>query len=135
MTTPKEAVVLYRARWQVELLFKRWKLQDRVAILKGSTTVRQMAGLWTRLLAALVWHWLIVGSVWGDPRRSLYKVCKAISNFTGRLATALVFQWELEQVLADLCAVVTKTGQRNKRSKPGTFELLNDLSLLDFRLT
>ena len=40
----------------------------------------------------------------------------------------------LPEVLADLCAVVAKTCRRNKRTKPGTFELLNDVSLLDFSL-
>jgi hypothetical protein len=44
--TPAEAAVLYRARWPVELLFKRWKSQDRVALLTGSTPARQMAGVW-----------------------------------------------------------------------------------------
>jgi Transposase DDE domain len=53
MMTPEEAVILYRARWQVELLFKRWKGQDLVAVLKGSTVVRQMVRVWSRLLAAL----------------------------------------------------------------------------------
>ena len=42
LLTPKEAAVLYRARWQVELLFKRWKSQGLVAELSGSTVVRQM---------------------------------------------------------------------------------------------
>ena len=50
--TPEEAVVLYRARWQVELLFKRWKAQDLVAVLRGATAVRQMVGVWARLSAA-----------------------------------------------------------------------------------
>src|SRR5688572_21853634 len=31
LLTPKEAIVLYRSRWQVELLFKRWKSQGLVA--------------------------------------------------------------------------------------------------------
>lgn len=132
---PQEAVVLYRARWQVELLFKRWKSQDRVALLKGSTTVRQMVGVWARLLVALVRHWLVVGSVWGDPTKSLSKVCEAVRTFAGRLATSLDCRSALERTLADLCAVVTKTCRRNKRSKPGTFELLNNVKLLDFRLT
>jgi hypothetical protein len=133
--SPEEAVVLYRARWQVELLFKRWKSQDLVAVLKGSTTDRQMARVWARLLAALVRHWLVVGSVWGDPTRSLSKVCEAVRNFVGRLAASLDRRFELERVLTDLCAAVAKTCRRNKRSKPGTFELLNDVKLLDFRLT
>ena len=133
--TPAEAVVLYRARWQVELLFKRWKGQDLVAVLKGSTVVRQMVGVWSRLLAALVQHWLVIATAWGDPTKSLSKVCEAIRPFVGRLVAALDQLFELERVLADLAAVVARTCRRNKRSKPGTFELLNDVSLLDFSLT
>jgi hypothetical protein len=133
--TPEEAVVLYRARWQVELLFKRWKSQDLVAVLTGSTVARQMVGVWSRLLAALVQHWLVIGSAWGDPTKSLSKVCEAIRSFVGRLATGLDQLSELERVLADLGAAVAKTCRRNKRSKTGTFELLNDVSLLDFCLT
>lgn len=135
LMTPEEAVILYRARWQVELLFKRWKGQDLVAVLRGSTAVRQMVGVWSRLLAALVQHWLVLASAWGDPTKSLSKVCEAIRPFVGRLAAGLDQLAELERVLADVCAVVAKTCRRNKRSKPGTFELLNDVSLLDFCLT
>jgi hypothetical protein len=133
--TPEEAVVLYRARWQVELLFKRWKSQDLVAVLRGSTVVRQMVGVWARLLAALVQHWLVIATVWGDPTKSLSKVCEAIRDFVGRLVAGLHRLTELERVLADLVATAAKTCRRNKRSKPGTFELLNDVSLLDFALT
>jgi len=135
MLTPEEVLVLYRARWQVELLFKRWKTQDLVAVLRGSTVVRQMVGVWARLLAALVQHWLVVASVWGDATKSLSKVCEAVRAFVGRLAASLDQRMELEQVLIDLCATVAKTCRRNQRSKPGTFELLNDVSLLDFELT
>lgn len=61
----REAAVLYRARWQIELLFKRWKSQGRVAELSGSTVERQMVRLWSRLLAVFVQHWLLLSSVWG----------------------------------------------------------------------
>jgi hypothetical protein len=135
LMTPEEAVVLYRARWQVELLFKRWKSQDLVAVLRGSTVARQMVGVWSRLLAALVQHWLVVASVWGDPTKSLVKVCEALRDFVGRIAAGLDRPSELARVLDDLAAALAKTCQRNKRSKPGTFELLNDVSLLDFDLT
>jgi hypothetical protein len=135
LLTPEEAVVLYRARWQVELLFKRWKSQDLVAVLRGATEVRQMVGVWSRLLAALVQHWLTIASVWGDPTKSLSKVGEAIRDFAGRIAASVDRPSELTRVLADLAAALAKTCRRNKRSKPGTFELLNDVSLLDFDLT
>lgn len=135
LLTPAEAAVLYRARWQVELLFKRWKSQGLVADLSGSTAVRQMVRVWSRLLAAVVQHWLMVATVWGDPSRSLDKVWQAVQQFVGRLAVSLDCVAELERVLADLRAMFAKTCRRDKRSKPGTFELLNNVQRLDFELT
>jgi len=132
LLTPPEAAVLYRARWQVELLFKRWKSQGLVAELSGSTVVRQMVRVWSRLLAVVVQHWLTVGCVWGDATKSLYKVYEAVRDFAGRLAAALDDESELERVLIDMAAIFTKTCRRDKRSKAGTFELLNDIELLDF---
>jgi hypothetical protein len=130
--SPQEAVVLYRARWQVELLFKRWKSHDKVALLSGATETRQMVRVWARLLAALVRHWLLVCSAWGDPRRSLSKVCVAVRKFVARLVVALDHRVALEKVLDAFCRTVAKTCQQNKRKKPGTFELLNDVTLLDY---
>ena len=135
LLTPAEAAILYRARWQVELLFKRWKSQDLVAVLSGSTAARQMVRVWSRLIAALLQHWLLVGSAWGDPTKSWSKVCEAIRKFVGRITAALDRRADLEAVLTDLAQTVAKTCRRNPRTKPGTFELLNDARLLDFRLT
>jgi Transposase DDE domain len=135
LLTPKEAAVLYRARWQVELLFKRWKSQGLVAELSGSTVVRQMVRVWSRLVAAVVQHWLTVGSVWGDPTRSLHKVYEAVRDLVGRLAAALDCPTELERLFTEMRQTFAKTCRRDKRSKAGTFELLNDVGLLDFGLT
>ena len=129
--SPVEAVVLYRARWPVELLFKRWKSQDWVAVLSGSTEVRQMVRVWARLLAALVQHWILVSSVWGDPTRSWGKVCEALRSFVGRLVAALERLPDLEQVLREVRRVAQQTCRRDPRSAPGTLELLHEPSLLD----
>jgi hypothetical protein len=108
MLSPKEAVVLYRARWQVELLFKRWKSQGRVAELDASTELRQMIRVWGRLLAVVVQHWLMVGTAWGNPMASLVKVCEAIRSFVGRLLDGLArSEEELLRVLSDLAQVVS----------------------------
>ncbi len=132
LLAPQEAVVLYRSRWQIELLFKRWKSQDRVALLRGSTVARQMVGVWARLLAALVRHWLVVSSAWGDATASLVKAAEAVRDFVGRLVASLDDTAALQRVLEDLCATVAATCRRNRRSKPGSLELLNDVSRLDY---
>jgi len=135
MLTPAEAIILYRARWQIELLFKRWKSQNLAAVLSGSTPVRQMVRVWSRLIGAVIQHWLLLASAWGDPTKSWGKVFEAIRAFLGRIAAGLPRRRELQRALADLCGAIAKTCRRNQRRKPGTFELLNDSRLLDFRLT
>jgi hypothetical protein len=135
LLTPAEAAVLYRARWQIELLFKRWKSQGRVARLDASSEVRQVIRVWARLLAVLIGHWLMVATAWGDATRSVSKVCEAIREFVGRLLAVLDRPEELVRAIEDIGCVVTKTCRRNTRTRPGTFELLNDPSRLDFQLT
>jgi hypothetical protein len=133
--TPAEALVLYRARWQIELLFKRWKSQDRVAALDGTTEVRQLVRVWARLVAAVVQHWLVVATAWGDPTRSWAKVAEAVRGFVGRFLATVDCPPALERTINDLMRVVASTCRRNRRSKPGTAELLNDIGRLDFGLT
>ncbi len=133
--TPQEIAVLYRARWQIELLFKRWKSLGLIAELSGSTEVRQMIRLWSRLLAVLMQHWLLLCSVWGDPRCSLAKACEAIRRHALRLATTVGEPSRMEVAIEELGVILRATVRRNKRKKPSTFELLNDPGLLEYSLT
>ena len=135
MLTPKEAVALYRARWQVELLFKRWKSQGRIADLTGSTETRRMVRLWARLLAVLVQHWLVAATAGGNPKTSWDKAYEAVRPFVERLLDALGEPDEIERMLTDLARVLAKTCRQNRRTRPGTNELLNDCNRLDYRLT
>lgn len=135
MLTPTEAAVLYRARWQIELLFKRWKSQNLVAVLSGSTDVRKMVRVWARLLAAIVQHWLIVTAGNGDPSRSWNKIAEAVRSFVSRFLAAGPGVQGWTEILADLQRLVASTCRRNSRLQPGTAELLNQPDQLDFRLS
>jgi hypothetical protein len=133
--TPQEIAVLYRARWQIELLFKRWKSLGLIAELTGSTTERQMARFWARMLAVLVQHWLLVVSAWGDARYSLVKVCRTIRRHAIRLAEACGDPSQIAAAIDRICMVIAARAKQNKRKRPSTFEQLNDPSLLDYILT
>jgi hypothetical protein len=135
LLTPQEAAVLYRARWQIELLFKRWKSLGLIAELAGSTVVRQRVRVWSRLLAVMVQHWLLLTTAWGDARCSFFKAWKAIQRHALLLARAVDHQGRLEHEIAELGAILRKTAKQDKRKKASTFELLNDPERLGYSLT
>jgi hypothetical protein len=134
MLAPKELAVLYRARWQIELLFKRWKSLGLVAELTGSTTPRRMARLWARMIAVLVQHWFLIATAWGDARYSLVRAWKIISKYALRLVEALSDDDQFELVIKRIRKAIHARAKQNKRKKPSTFQLLNNPELLDYTL-
>jgi hypothetical protein len=130
--TPEEIGVLYRARWQIELMFKRWKSLGRIADLSGSSVTEQLVRLWSRLLAMLVQHWLLLACAWGDVRCSLHKACATIRDFAHDLARELDDADGLTETIARMGAILKKLARRDKRKRPGTSELLNDPTLLGY---
>jgi hypothetical protein len=131
---PREMAVLSRARWQVELLFKRWKSLGLVARLSGSVT-RQLVQLWSRLLAVVLQQWLLLGSVWGELHGSLLKASRALQRHAVLLIAALGSREALIAMIERLGRLIRKTARQNKRKNPSTFELLKDPARLGNSLT
>lgn len=135
LLTANELGVLYRARWQIELLFKRWKSLGLLDLMEGSTDTRKMIRFWARLIAVIVQHWLLLASVWGDPRRSLSKASEAIRPLVSLLIVTLDCKKSLRASLTTIGNVLRSVVRQNSRKKPSTFELLNDPQLLTWGLT
>lgn len=55
--TAEQLWVLYRVRWQVELLFKRWKSGGGLAVSRGRSPDRALCEFLAKLIAALIKHW------------------------------------------------------------------------------
>jgi hypothetical protein len=134
--TLREAIVLYRARWQIELLFKLWKSHGLVDEVTSRQPARQAAEVFARLLAVVVQHWLLLGSVWQHADRSLVKAILAVRRFSSVLATVLRHPRLLLQHLRTLSASLTKTARINQRRRnPNTYQLLLNPDLIDYGLT
>ena len=51
-----EALVLARARWQIELLFKLWKQYGQIDASRSAKPWRVLCEVWAKLLAVLIQH-------------------------------------------------------------------------------
>ena len=85
----EEALVLARARWQIELLFKLWKQHGQIDTWRTRKPWRALCELYAKLMALLVLHWLLVATCWTCPDRSLVKGAQTVRGYTLMLAAAM----------------------------------------------
>ena len=135
--TIKEAIVLYRARWQIELLFKRWKSHCQIDELDGRNDIIQMTRFWARLCAMLIQHWLSIAASWSSTLRvSLGKTAKLTRDFAKDMAIGLSDNGYLTTILERFRQMAHATCKLTKRKKkPATLDQLRDPDQLEYVLT
>jgi len=122
-----EVEVLYRLRWQIELLFKLWKSHNRLADHRSADPVRQLIELFARLIAVVVQHWLLLTTGWADPRLSLVRASRLIRQRMPLVIEALGDRTRLESVLAGLVkAIGYRCRINSRRKRPSTAQLLEN---------
>jgi hypothetical protein len=127
----REALVLGRARWQIELLFKLWKSHGHVDETRGKQVWRVLCEVYAKLLAVLISHWVMLSELWEYPERSLTKAAQLIQKHAMHLASSLWSLTALEDalnVIRDGLRVCCRMNSRRKR--PNTYQLLLDPDLL-----
>lgn len=134
LLTWKEVVVLYRARWQIELLFKLWKSHNQLAQQReGVTALEAMAVLWSKLIGVMLQHWLLLTAVWPEGRRSLFKAARALRDWIVPLLLVLDHRPQLEHTLTQLQAHLKCVAKiQSRRKNPSHFQLINAPSLLNW---
>lgn len=125
LLTPREALALARARWQIELLFKLWKSHQRVDEWRSADPWRILTEVYAKLLAAIVQHWLLLVGCWHVPDRSLVKAAQAIQGHALHLAAAFAARPRLCRALRVVAACLAAAGRLDKRkAAPATVQLL-----------
>ncbi len=126
----REALVLLRARWQIELLFKLWKSHGHIDESRSAQPWRVLTEVFAKLLAMVVQHWLLLVSCGAFPDRSLLKAAQTIRPHALSLASALVYPAFLDHILAVVQRCVAAGCRLNRRKKhPNTYQLLLEPSL------
>jgi hypothetical protein len=119
-----ELEVLYRCRWQVELLFKRFKSLGGVGSCGGRKPERHRVELLAKLLAAVVAEWASL--LGGGPLAVIGPVPRQrrVRAAADALRTALECREALIAVLAGVVAAFRRMAKRRRRKSPSTRQLL-----------
>jgi Transposase DDE domain len=121
----REALILARARWQIELLFKLWKGQGRIDTSRSEKAWRVMCEVLAKLLAMLIQHWILLVSCWAYPDRSLTKAAQTVRKLALMLAYAFRDEARLVAGLTTVQECLAIGCRINKRKKqPHAYQLL-----------
>lgn len=89
LLSAEESRVLLRARWQIELLFKRWKSLGKIDESRSHCAQRILCERYAKLIGQLITHWASVLGAWQVLERSLVKVARVVQDHAVTLAAAL----------------------------------------------
>ena len=118
LLTLPEAFVLLRVRWQIELVWKLWKMQGQVDEWQTKNEARILCEVYAKLLAVLLQHWLMLLTCWDDPHRSSSGIAEMVRDQVVILAHGFCRRLSLTQALRLVCEAI---GQAAGRSIAGRF--------------
>jgi hypothetical protein len=125
LLTIREALILARARWQIELLIKLWKAHGHSDESRSGKPWRVMCEVLAKLLAMLVQHWILVVGCWSYPDRSLMKAAQTVRKLALTLALAFRATARLVEALTIIQACLAVGCRINKRKQePHSYQLL-----------
>jgi hypothetical protein len=120
-----EAWELYCSRWQIELLYKRWKGLGGLQVSTRMKPGRVLCELYAKLIGMLVAHWFTL--IRGGPLEgfSLTKAVRKIQDLAGRLADALRWPERLAELIEEIATMIYRIPkQPRRRKRPSTRQRL-----------
>ncbi len=129
----EEVIVLKRARWQIELLFKLWKQYGRIDEWRSKKPWRILCEVYGKLIAMVIEHWFIVEGCWHDPWRSLVKAADVVRTYALDIVEVLMGEMSWQRLCSKMRRAMTN-GSRTERRQQHPSQAQLFLDGLDWRL-
>ena len=128
-----EAIALMRQRWQIELLFKLWKSQGKLASTRRRKPQRILCEVYAKVLAMIVQHWVLVYAAWKYADRSLTQASKAVRKLALALLHSLSDVVKVKEELDRIAQMAETTVRIHRRKKkPAAFQVMDDPTLFGY---
>jgi len=124
----KEAMVMMRVRWQIELLFKLWKNHGQIDSWRTEKAFRILCEFYAKLIVMIIQHWMLLIGCWEYSDRSFTKAAKTIRRYAMNLAVA--FAKESIQGLVEVLEFIKQTlaspgcKMYKRKADPSTYQIL-----------
>lgn len=123
----KQVILVYRVRWQIELLFRLWKSQAKMKLIGSWRIERMLCQFFARLLGVIIFQWFGAEHRFSDSYElSLPKAFDIVKRNAIRLLDAIASNWsEVATVMRKIEQDFRQFAKKNKRRKSlSTYQLL-----------
>lgn len=124
----RQALILLRLRWQIELLFKLVKKEGQVLLSRSEKPWHRLCDLYAKLIGMLIVHWHVIVGCWQIPSRSMVKAAAAIRSRIVLLALAVGGKRDLHEAMGDLIEGLDGCRMSKRKLHPSSFQLLMSCS-------
>ncbi len=133
LLTVPEALIVLRVRWQIELLFKRWKSLFKIDEWHSADPNRILTELYAKLLAVVVEQWILLTGIYACPHPSFWKAALVVRKFATALAWAVAdadHAWLTRLLFRISCHFRQHCHLDHRRSHPSLYQLLENAACI-----
>lgn len=115
MLTLRQVVLIYRLRWQIELLFRLWKSEGELDRVAGRLRERVLCEIYAKLIGMVIFHYLTAPVRWAERELSPVKALQTLQRHIMEVAVALNSLPDLQSALAKLLRRWKRFALKDKR--------------------